>query len=125
MISNYLKTALINGTVRNTQYTVPTKVYLAIYTTNPTAADTGTECTLGGYARQEITFKEAVDYITKNEEITFPPVTSGTGTMAYFGIRDALTAGNLLFYGALGTPRALKTGTQLIIKENELTCTFA
>ncbi len=42
-MSNYLENALINVTLRATAYTAPTTVYLALYTSDPTDADTGTE----------------------------------------------------------------------------------
>ena len=42
-MSNYLENALINATLRNTGYTSPTTVYLALYTTDPTDADAGDE----------------------------------------------------------------------------------
>lgn len=42
-MSNYLENALINATLRNTSYTSPATVYLALYTSDPTDADSGTE----------------------------------------------------------------------------------
>ena len=38
-MSNYLENALINATLRNTSYTTPTTVYVALYTSDPTDAD--------------------------------------------------------------------------------------
>jgi len=55
-MSNYLENALINATLRNTSYTSPATVYLALYTSDPTDADTGTEVTGNAYVRQSITF---------------------------------------------------------------------
>ncbi len=51
-MSNYLENALINATLRNTSYTSPTTVYVALYTSDPTDADSGTECSGTSYARQ-------------------------------------------------------------------------
>ena len=42
-ISTYLADKLFNHVLRNEVYTPPAKVYLALYTTDPTAAGTGTE----------------------------------------------------------------------------------
>ena len=55
-MSNYLENALINVTLRATGYTAPTTVYVALYTSDPTDADTGTECSGTSYARQAVTF---------------------------------------------------------------------
>jgi len=55
-MSNHLENALINAVLRNTSYTSPTTTYLALYTSDPTDADTGTEITGGSYVRQAITF---------------------------------------------------------------------
>jgi hypothetical protein len=125
-MSNYLETALINGTLRNTQYTVPSKVYLALYTSDPTEADTGTETTYGDYARQEVTFSAPVNGVTSNSaDIISPGVASGTPTITHVGIRDALTNGNLLFYSSLSSPKSLTTGKQFIITAGQLTVTLA
>ena len=53
-MSNHLENALINAVLRNTSYTSPTTTYLALYTSDPTDADTGTEITGGSYVRQAI-----------------------------------------------------------------------
>jgi hypothetical protein len=124
--SNYLETALINATLRNTSYTSPVKVYLALYTADPTDAGTGTETTYGGYARQEVTFSEPVDGKSSNTtDILFPAVASGTPTITHIGIKDALTGGNLLYYAPLSSPKALKTGKQFIVTAGQLTVTLA
>ena len=41
--SNYLENAIINAVLRNTAYTSPSTVYVSLYTSDPTDADTGTE----------------------------------------------------------------------------------
>jgi hypothetical protein len=125
-MSNYLETALINGTLRNIQYTVPSTVYLALYTSNPTEAGTGTETTYGGYARQEVTFSAPTNGVTSNSaDIIFPGVASGTPTITHVGIRDALTGGNLLYYSSLSSPKSLTIGKQFIITAGQLTVTLA
>ena len=125
-MSNYLETALINGTLRNIQYAVPSTVYLALYTADPTDAGTGTETTYGGYARQTVTFSAPTNGVTSNTtDILFPAVASGTPTITHIGIKDALTGGNLLYYAPLSSPKALKTGKQFIVTAGQLTVTLA
>lgn len=125
-MSNYLENALINATLRNTGYTSPTTVYLALYTSDPTDADTGTEVTGNGYARQAITFGAPSDGVSTNSAaIEFPQATGSWGTVAYVGIRDASTSGNLLFHTALDASKAIATGDVFRIAIGSLSVAFA
>jgi hypothetical protein len=97
MASDFLENAMINHVYRNTAYTPPTAVYAALYTTDPTDADTGTEVTGGSYARQAITFGAPVNGVSSNTvEVVFPVATASWGTVTHGAIRSAVTAGDLL-----------------------------
>jgi len=125
-MSNYLENALINATLRNTSYTSPTTVYLALYTDDPTDADTGTEVTGNGYARQSITFGAPSNGASTNTAaIEFPQATGSWGTVSYIGIRDASTAGNLLYHTALDASKAIATGDVFRVAIGSLSVTFA
>ena len=101
-LSNYLENALINVTLRATSYTAPTTVYVALYTSDPTDADTGTECSGTSYARQAVTFGAPSNGATTNSAaVEFPQAGGSWGTITHIGIRDASTAGNLLYHTAL------------------------
>lgn len=124
-MSNYLETALLNHVFRNTAYTSPTTVYVALYTSNPTDADTGTEVSGGAYARQAVTFTAPTQVsdkatIKNASEIVFPVATASWGTITHVGIRDAATVGNLLYHGALTTPKTIEAGDQFRFLANEL-----
>jgi len=72
-MSNYLENALVNATLRNTSYTSPAAPFLALYTSDPTDADSGTECSGTSYARQSITFGAPSNGVTTNSAaIEFP-----------------------------------------------------
>lgn len=125
-MSNYLENALINATLRNTGYTSPTTVYLALYTSDPTDADTGTEVTGNGYARQSITFGSPSNGVSTNSAaIEFPQATGSWGTVAYIGIRDASTAGNLLYHTALDASKTIATGDVFKVAIGSLSVTLA
>lgn len=125
-MSNYLENALINATLRNTGYTSPTTVYLALYTSDPTDADTGTEVTGNGYARQSITFGAPSNGVSTNTAaIEFPQATGSWGTVAYIGIRDALTTGNLLYHTALDASKTIATGDVFKVAIGSLSVTLA
>ena len=125
-MSNYLENALINATLRNTGYTSPTTVYLALYTTDPTDADAGDEVSGNGYARQSITFGAPSNGVSTNSAaIEFPQATGSWGTVAYIGIRDALTTGNLLYHTALDASKAIATGDVFKVAIGSLSVTLA
>lgn len=125
-ISDYLENALINTVLRNTQYTPPAKVYLALYTSNPTDANTGTEVSGGSYARREISFAAPTNGgVANSAEILFPIATANWGTITHMGLTDALTGGNLLFYGAITTSKTISTNDQLKINAGDITVTLA
>ena len=125
-MSNYLENALINATLRNTAYTSPTTVYLALYTTDPTDADTGTEVSGNGYARQSITFGAPSNGVSSNTAaIEFPQATGSWGTVAYIGIRDASSAGNLLYHTALDASKTIATGDVFRVAIGSLSVTLA
>lgn len=125
-MSNFLEAALINATLRNTSYTSPATVYLALYTSDPTDADTGTEVTGNAYVRQAITFGAPSNGVSTNSAaIEFPQATGSWGTVAYVGIRDASTSGNLLFHTALDASKAIATGDVFRIAIGSLSVAFA
>jgi hypothetical protein len=125
-MSNYLENALINGTLRGTTYTAPTTTYLALYTSDPTDADTGTEVTGGSYARQAITFGAPSNGASTNSAaIEFPQATADWGIIAYVGIRDALTSGNLLYHTPLDTSKTISNGDIFKITSGNLSVTLA
>lgn len=125
-MSNYLENALINATLRNTSYTSPATAYVALFTTDPTDAGTGTEVTGGSYARQAATFTSPSNgSSTLAADVTFPTATGNWGTVTHFGIYDASTTGNLLYHGALNNSKNIQTGDILRIQVNNLTVTLA
>ncbi len=122
-MSDYLEKKLLDHVLTNAPYTPPASVYLALFISVPTDAGTGTEVTGGDYARQKITFGTATSPsgTSKNiAAINFPVATANWGTVTHVGIYDAATAGNLLFHGALNTPRTINIDNQLCILAEEL-----
>jgi hypothetical protein len=125
-ISNYLENALINVTLRATSYTAPTTVYVALFTTDPTDAGSGTECSGTAYARQSATFAAPSNGASStNADVQFPQAGNSWGTITHFGIYDALTTGNLLYHGVLTTSKVIDTGDVFKIASGSLTVTLA
>ena len=125
-MSNYLENALINATLRNTSYTSPTTVYVGLYTSDPTDANTGTEVSGGSYARTAVTFGAPSNGAsTNNAAVEFPQCTSSWGTVGWIGILDAATSGNLMYHTALDISKTIDTGDIFKIATGSLSVTLS
>jgi hypothetical protein len=125
-ISNYLENALINGTIRGTTYTAPSTVYVGLYTTDPTDANTGTEVSGGSYARTAVTFAAPSDGVTTNNaDVTFTQATASWGTVGWIGILDASSSGNLLYHTPLDVAKTIDSGDIFKIATGSLSVTLA
>lgn len=122
--SNYLENALLDHVLRNTAFTQPSGLFLALYTTDPTDADTGTEVSAGGYARQSITMGAAAAGAAKNTNTLTFTATALWGTITHTGIHDAVSGSNLLFHGPLSPNRLIDDTDKLEFDPNDLTVTF-
>lgn len=123
IVSNYLENALINHVFRNTAYTDPASVYIALFTSDPTDADVGTEVSGGSYAREQLTagFSAPSNGACENSAlIEFAQATAVWGLITHIGIYDALSGGNLLFYGALTASQQVDTGDIFKIAAGDL-----
>ena len=116
-MSDYLEGKILDHIFGITAFTAPTpNVWLALFTTSPTDANSGTECTGGAYARVQITnggaaWTRATSTIDNDAVITFPTASGANwGTVSHFGLYDAATVGNLLWWGAVTTPLAVDDG---------------
>lgn len=124
--SNYLETALFNAVLRNSAFTSPATVYLALFTTDPTDAASGTEVSGGSYARVAITFAAPSNGIGSNSaDINFTTATGNWGTVTHWGIFDASSAGNLLVHGAMTASLAVNNGQTARVLSGQLTVTVA
>ena len=128
-MSSYLASTILNAVFRNLPFSPPSTVYVALYTSDPTDDDTGTEVSGGGYSRQEVTFsspiaKDGRTEISNDTEIVFGPATEDWGTVTHVGLRDASTGGNLLYYGPLTVPHTVSTDQQLRFAVGGLTLTL-
>ena len=125
-MSNFLENELIDHILRNLAYTGPTTVYAALYTTDPTDADTGTEVTGGSYARQSVAFGAPTDGATDNSaDVTFPPATANWGTVTHIALHDSLTGGNMLFHTPLTVNKVVNDGDTFKFNAGDLDVSLA
>ena len=124
--TNYLANRLIKATVGDVSYTAPDKVYLALYTEDPTKAGIGdSEVNQASYARKEVTFTEPVDGVSTNAgKVEWGTATSNWGNVSYVAVLDAPSSGFMLYFTALDNVKEILSGDQFIINVNELQLTL-
>lgn len=113
--SNYVKTGTLDAWLNGQAFTSPSMLYAALYLTNPGASNSGTEVSGAGYARASLSPTAAsisgdLAVSSNDAVVQFPEAAGAWGTPTYFGVFDAASGGNLLFYGALPTTFAVTTG---------------
>jgi hypothetical protein len=124
--SNYLENALINATLRNTSYTSPATVYIGLYTSDPTDANTGTEVSGGSYTRTAVTMGAPSNGVSTNTAaVEFPQASGSWGTVGWIGILDATSSGNLLYHTPLDTSKTISSGDIFKIAIGGLSVTLA
>lgn len=111
--SDYAENKVNELLVGKTAFTLPT-AYVALYTAAPSDSGGGTEVTGGSYARKSTAGADwaasSGGSIANAAVITFVTATGSWGTVTHFGVFDAATVGNLLWWGALGTSKVIGTG---------------
>jgi hypothetical protein len=114
--TNYLGNILLDFILGAVSYSPPATVYIGLFTATPTPSTAGTEVAGGSYGRVAITndtteFPVAVSKSKSNaNSVTFAAATAGWGTVVAIGVFDDLTAGNLMLFASLSTPRLVNTG---------------
>jgi hypothetical protein len=121
-LSDYLENKLLDHALGTTAFTMPSPVYLALYTSATTDAGGGTEVTGGGYARQPVTFSAAAGGSKQNLAVTWPAASAAwSGPVTHVAVRDALTGGNLLFHGPLAAQKSIASGESFQFAAGALT----
>lgn len=119
--TDYLETNLLNHVLRNTAYSSPTTVYVALFTAAPTDAGGGTEVTGGAYVRESVAFDAPVGgQVVNSADVLFPIATLDWGTIVAFALFDASSSGNMLYYANLTASRDILTGDQLRFPAGQL-----
>lgn len=115
--TNYLRAKLIDHVLRNTPYTPPATIYVALFTSATDETGAGTEVVAGGhtYARQAITFSApaGTGNTSNTATVTFTDWPGVTAT--HYALMDANVAGNMLFQAPLSTPLTVAAGSNLVI----------
>ena len=103
-----------------------TSAYVSLHTADPGSTGAN-EVFAGGYARYgPVVFANVGNNptVASNSAIlTYPAATAPWGTVSYFGIWDAMAAGNFLGSGALTVPKPVNSGDTARFAAGALTIT--
>ncbi len=125
-LSDYLAAKLLNHMFRVAAFSQPAGLFLALYTVAPTDAGGGTEVAGGGYTRTPLTFRTAaakgdgVLCCTNQGDVMSGKSTANWGTATHIGVFDAVTGGNLLWWGPLDSPATLGLNTRFYAPDGSL-----
>jgi hypothetical protein len=125
-LSNFLENKFLDTTLKGgTAYNVTTP-YLALFTSDPTDAGSGTECSWTNYVRQSMAFGTISNgSVASTGEITFPAVVGSTVTVTHIGVFDASSSGNLLYHTALDASKTLAATDTMSVAAGGVTVTLA
>ena len=114
--SNYLEDKVLDHALGTTAFAQPTNQYLALHTADPGEDASGAELSGTGYTRAAIDFNAASGGTATGPTSVIEFTNSG-GTswteVTHFGIWDASSGGNLLYYGSLTTSKTVAAGDTL------------
>lgn len=141
-MSDFLENKLIDQLFRGQTAPTTTTLYVGLLTAAPSDTGGGTEVSGGSYARVAVTSSLANwagtqsagstvassgtgGATSNNAAITFPTPGATWGTVTHFGIYDAASGGNLLFYGALTIAKTINQSDTVTFPAASLSITFA
>ena len=130
--SDYLEDKVLDHVLGNTAYTPASSRYLALFTSDggleSNSSGSWTEISSSGtaYAREAISFSAASSGSASNSAtVTFSAATANWGTITHVAVMDALTGGNVLFYGAVTTSKTIESGDTFQVSSGNLTISLA
>lgn len=137
--SNYTEGNIIETTLRGAAFPVPAAVYVALFTADPTDANTTANevqvANWGAYVRKDAADGAAISTgwtansngVSSNAKTITFPANNGAGsvTVTHVGLYDASTGGNLLYHAPLVASKTLQVGDVLSFAIGALTVTVA
>jgi hypothetical protein len=112
--SDYWENEILDHIFGKGNYSPPT-IHVALSTADPTDDGSGlAEPTGNGYQRAQTSAGDwnaaSGGSLDNAADITFPEATGNWGTITYFALFDAATAGNMLAHGALNQSKTISGG---------------
>lgn len=126
--SNYLESGVLEHTLRGASLPTPSTIYMALFTNDPTDANTGTELGDSAYVRQDMAKGGSISSgwtapstsgeghaVSNANVIQFPPIADGTVTTTHYALFDSQVGGNLLYHGSFTVSKTLEINDVLSI----------
>ncbi len=110
--TDFLENELLDHVLNNAAYVAPATIYVGLFTVMPADDGTGgTEVSGGSYARESVSFTvAAAGAVSNNGAVTFTQATALWGTVLGMGLFDAISGGQLLYYGTLAASKTVDNG---------------
>jgi len=126
--SHYLDEMALKALFNGDPFPAPSPLYVALFTTAPSKAGGGVEVSGSGYARLAVPATGAnwsvtgPTWFSRNLlKLSFGTATGGAwGLVAAIGIFDAVTGGNLLYYGTVSSAKQVDDGDPVVILPDNL-----
>lgn len=124
--SDFLEDALLDHVFKTAPYSVPSDIYIELYTVAPSDSGGGTPVSGGSYARKICNTWDGSSggAIANTGAITFVQATGSWGTVVAFGIFDAISGGNFLGWADLAVNKAIEDGDTAEFAAGELDVTL-
>jgi len=126
--SDYLEEGILEHTLRGNSLPTPSGIYIALFTSDPTDGNTGTEVSDSSYLRQDAAKGGVISAgwstptasgdgsMSNNAKlIQFPPIADGTVTISHYAIYDAQAGGNMLYHAPFTVAKTLEINDVLSI----------
>lgn len=141
-MSDFLENKIIDQLFRGQTAPVTSTLYVGLLTSSPSDAGGGSEVSGGSYARVAVSSSLANwagtqsagsttassgtgGQTSNNTPVTFPTPSAGWGNVTHFGIYDAASGGNLLFWGTLTIAKTINQSDTVTFPTASLSITFA
>lgn len=141
-MSDYLENKLVDQLFRGQSAPTTSTLYVGLLTAAPSDSGGGTEVSGNNYSRVAVTSSLANwagtqsaasttassgtgGQTSNNNAITFATPSGTWGTVSHFGIYDAATDGNLLFWGSLTISKTINQSDTVTFPAASLSITFA
>lgn len=131
-LSDYAEHKILAHSLAKTTWTVPSTLYIALYSVAPNENTKGTELTTGqttNYQRLAVTgaswSEPTSGSISNAVRFEFGPAGTSWGTIEGIAILDAITSGNEIWYGTFSSPRTIVASEKLVFDPGSFILTLS
>jgi hypothetical protein len=130
--TDYTESAVLTGLVGGTSIALSAgKPFLALFTSAPTDAGGGTECSGGSYVRVQAGDVGQGDFgtpsggsVTNASEFRWADATADWGTITHIALMSTITGGSMLIHGTLQASVVISNGDIFKIPASGFTITM-